>query len=221
MLGVVVATPGFRTFWSAPIAGDIDRVILKELKFILVYHQDMYKVINAGSGYRYIKWWNGHETDLLSRNIKDRNAKVALGGNYIGGWHDEPAYGYDQNKFNDIQAAVRNKRGPYRFISMTGTPLMNGLYTYAHLPQCENFYGTSFDNPHILHEDIESWEATMSKDAWEQEVLGRWVTQGGRIWKHFEEKPWPAGNIIEGLQFDRKKPWVLSVDAGPASSAGG
>jgi hypothetical protein len=219
MFQVAMECPGHRTFWSAPLAGDIDRVILKELSFIFKHAPETYKVINGQNGYRYIKWFNGHETDLIARQIKNRNAKIALGGNYIGGWHDEPAYGYDQDKMNDVQAAIRDKRGPYRFVSMMGTPLMNGLYTYAHMPGCENFYATSFDNPHILHEDIQSWEASMSKEAWEQEVLGRWIQQGGRIWKHFAEKPWPEGNIVEDLDFDPNRGWILSIDAGPASSA--
>jgi hypothetical protein len=219
MFGVAMECPRMRTFWSAPITSDIDRVLLKELDFIFENHPGIFKVVNGQNGYRFIRWINGHETDLISRHIKNKNAKVALGGNYIGGWHDEPAYGYDQKKMNDIQAAIRNKRGPYRFVTMGGTPMMNGLYTYANMVECENFYATSFDNPHIEHSDIESWRASMSDDAWDQEVLGRWVQQGGRIWKNFLEKPWPHGNIIEGMEFNPENGWVLSCDVGPASSA--
>jgi hypothetical protein len=204
----MVEAPDFRTFWSEPNFSDIDRILLPEMEKIVP--SSIWRVVNKPGGYRYIEWASGHRTDLISRFVGNSNKRPGLGANMIGGWHDELASGFDENKTNDIENSI---------VASQSTPLRNGYESYCKDPAATTVYATSWDNPHISADVLNSRAATMSPEQVEQELKGRFTSLEGLIWKHFIDKPWPLGNIVEGVKFQKGQPWYLSCDLGGSQSA--
>lgn len=210
--------PGLVTAWREPRWSDIERVLLTSLRQILPEQLGYYRVVQRRS-HLMIEWRNGHVTHLLSRQVDDANARVALGSNYAGVWEDEAADKFQRNKFVDIQNAIRDRRAPYLFHATLSTPVIGEYEAWCHLPGAETLHATSYDNPYISAGVIDEWRASMSPEQWRQEVLGCFIPQAGRIWTGFEERPWPDGNIAEGYQFDPARAWWLSCDLGGGQSA--
>jgi hypothetical protein len=213
----MVEAPGFRTFWCEPTFSDIERILLPELEQVVP--RDLWRLVNKPGGYRFIEWASGHRTDLISRFAGNSNKRPGLGSNMIGGWFDEAATGWEEHKVNDIANSVRAPGAPYYFIAMVSTPLRNGFETWCKQESAHTVYATSWDNPHISKDVLDTRAASMSPEQVEQELKGRFVALDGRIWEHFVEKPWPEGNIIEGYEFDFSKPYWMSFDLGSAQSA--
>ena len=206
----------FRTFWSEPNFSDIDRILLPELEAVVP--RELWRVVNRPGGYRFIEWASGHRTDLISRFVGNSNKRPGLGANMIGGWHDELASGFDENKINDIENSIRAPGAPFHFVASQSTPLRNGYESYCKDPAAITVHATSWDNPHISADVLNSRAATMSPEQVEQELKGNFVALEGRIWDHFVEEPWPLGNIIENRTFQKGEPWYLSCDLGSAQS---
>ncbi len=216
LLDTVKAMPGLTGYWSEPRHGDIDKVFMPALERIVP--STLWQRVNK-QGYRYIQWWNGHRTDLVARNVDNRNKKVGLGPNYAYGIDDEAADMFDAQKFAHMHNAIREPKAPYLFHDSLSTPQLNGYYPYCHLPKAHTIYATSYDNPFVSDEAIDDMVAGMSPEMVEQEIMGKWMQLTGRMWKNFIEKPWPFGNIIEGMEFDVDEPWSLWCDFGGAQSA--
>jgi hypothetical protein len=182
--------PNHRTFWSEPNFSDIDRILLPELEKIVP--RELYRVVAKQGGYRYIEWASGHRTDLISRFVGNSNKRPGLGSNMIGGWHDELASGFDIRKIDDINNSIRAPGAPFYFVASMSTPLRNGYEAYCKDPKATTIYATSWDNPHISKDVLDSRAASMSPEQVEQELKGRFVALEGRIWEHFDEKPWQS-----------------------------
>jgi hypothetical protein len=213
----LVEAPQFRTFWSEPNFSDIDRILLPEMEAVVP--RELWRVVNKPGGYRYIEWASGHRTDLISRFVGNSNKRPGLGANMVGGWHDELASGFDENKINDIENSIRAPGAPYYFVASQSTPLRNGYEAYCKDPAATTVHATSWENPHISADVLNTRAATMSPEQVEQELKGNFVALEGRIWSHFVEEPWPLGNIIENRSFQRNKPWYMGVDLGGAQCA--
>ena len=212
----VLDMPGLRGFWSEPRHGDIEKVFLPALEHVVP--RDCWQLVNK-QGYRYVQWWNGHRTDLVARNVDNSNKKIGLGPNYSYGINDEAADRFDINKFIDMANAIRDPRAPYYYMDSLSTPQMNGYYSYCHLPHARIIHATSYDNPFIPAANIDSMKAAMAPEIVQQEILGEWCMLTGRMWPNFVEEPWPNGNIMEGMEFDPCKPFVLACDLGGAQGA--
>jgi hypothetical protein len=213
----LVEAPQFRTFWSEPNFSDIDRILLPEMEAVVP--RELWRVVNKPGGYRYIEWASGHRTDLISRFVGNSNKRPGLGANMVGGWHDELASGFDENKINDIENSIRAPGAPYYFVASQSTPLRNGYEAYCKDPAATTVHATSWENPHISADVLNTRAATMSPEQVEQELKGNFVALEGRIWSHFVEEPWPLGNIIEKRTFQRGEPWYLSCDLGTSQGA--
>ncbi len=210
-VALVDAAGPFRTFWSEPNYGDIDRILLPELEQIVP--SNLYRLVTK-PGYRYIQWASGHKTDLISRFVGNKNKQPGLGANLMGGFHDELAAGFEINKINSIENSIRAPHAPYYFVSSLSTPLRNGYEAYCNDPAATTIHTTSWDNPHISKAVLDSRAASMSPEQVEQELKGNFVALEGQIWNHFVEKPWPLGNIMPNVKYDRTKPFYLSCDLG-------
>ena len=213
-----VDMPGpFRTCWTEPTHGDIDRVLLRELEQIVP--RNLWHVVNKAGGYRYIQWSSGHTTDLIPRFVSNSNRRPSLGSNLSGVFHDEAAANFDPEKFASIEDAIRAPNSPYLFVSTFSTPWPGGYSSYVREPGSILVEASSYDNPHLTKAVIDSRVARMSKDRAAREIFGQDVALEGRIWKDFVEEPFPRGNIVDGMQWKASEPWWLSVDLGGSQSA--
>jgi hypothetical protein len=207
----------WRTAWTEPTHGDIDRILLNEMSRIVP--RDLWKVVNRSGGYRYIEWASGHTTDLVPRHISNSNARPGLGGNLVGVFHDELAYGFDEQKILDIENSIRAPGAPFLFTASFSTPWQNGYTVYIRRHGSTLIEASSYDNPHLSRDVLDSRVAAMTPEQASQEIYGKEVALSGRIWKSFVEEPWPLGNIAEGLEWSPSRPWYLSVDLGVSQSA--
>jgi hypothetical protein len=105
------------------------------------------------------------------------------------------------------------------FHDTLSTPWFGAYTAWRSQPHAKTIVTCSYDNPYISVDVIESWIAEMSPDAVRQQVFGEDIQLSGRIWKSFEEKQWPNGNLLIGARFDPSQPFYLSFDLGGAQSA--
>lgn len=218
LLNTVLDMPGMSGYWSEPRWPDIEKVFMRHLRNAIPEDSGAWKYFNK-SGYRFIRWANGHITDLVSRNVDNPNKRVGLGPNYAYGIDDELQDKFDLAKAIDMQNAIRLPGAPYLYHASLATPTMGGFFDWCHQPGAINIHATSYENPYISDGAVDSMVAAMDADTAKQEIYGQWVPLSGRIWKNFEEKPWPDGNIIEGMEFDHDRPYHMSIDLGGAQSS--
>jgi len=207
---------GFRTVWSARTNGEIDNVLINELERIVPSH--LYRLSNKG-GARCINWISGHKTFLISRSVDNPKKRVGLGFNVMGVWHDEAATGFSQDKFSDINNAIREPNAPYYFCATTSTPLPNAYQLFCQNENATTIYATSYDSPYLNKANLDAMASQMDDLTVQQELMGRFVLTTGKQWDTFEEKAWPDGNILEDYEFNPDLPFYLGVDLGGNQSA--
>lgn len=217
LIETVMNMPGLRGFWSEPRWSDIEKVFLSELRKAIP-EGEVWNLHNK-SGHRYLEWCNGHITDLIARNVDNTNKRVGLGPNYAYGIHDEAQDKFDLSKLLDMQNAIRLPGAPYYFCDCLATPIMGPFYDWCMQEGATCTHATSYENPHISDGLIDSMVASMDHDTAQQEIYGRWVTLSGRIWSNFLERPWPEGNIIEGMEYDPDRPYHMAIDLGGAQAS--
>ena len=82
------------------------------------------------------------------------------------------------------------------------------------------FTGTSYDNIYRAPGTIRALEENMSADTFRREVLAKFISLKGRIWKDFKaDVDWPYGNKHPTYTFDKTKPYWILGDFGSASGA--
>ena len=212
----LVDAPGFRTVWSARTNGEIDNVLLNELERIVP--QSLYVVSNKG-GARCINWISGHKTFLISRSVDNPKKRVGLGFNVMGVYHDEAATGFSQDKFSDINNAIREPNAPYYFCATTSTPLPNAYQLFCQNENATTIYATSYDSPYLNKANLDAMASQMDELTIQQELFGRFVLTTGKQWDTFSEEPWPKGNILEGYEFNPELPFYIGADLGGSQSA--
>ena len=217
LVEVAMANPGMRTFWSEPTYSDIDRIFLTAMEDIVP--KVLWEHKSKKGGHEYIEWINGHRTELISRYINNSKKKPGLGGNVMGGWFDEAAIGFDKNKFDDISNSIRQPKAPYYFVRALTTPLENDYIDWRESPGAEVVFATSWDNPHLIKEVIDSRAADMAPEDVQRELYGKIVKSEGLIWKHFKEEQFPDGNLFINTGFNPLEPYYLSFDLGAAQGA--
>jgi hypothetical protein len=204
--------PGLPGCWTEPTYRLCHDVFLAEWRRIVP--SDFYKLNKADMT---IHCATGSTIYIRSRNVDNSNREVIKGVNLAWGIDDEQAYKHDEQKYMDIDAAIRVNT-PYRFHDTLTTPKL-GPYKDLVESQGHNLvHATSYDNPHLPQDWAKDMAAQMGPEYMEQEILGRWVALSGRIWKHWSNKPWPEGNIHHH-EHAYEEPYFLFFDIGVASSA--
>jgi hypothetical protein len=206
-----------RTFWSARTGKEIDEVLMQELEAKIP--QALWRHKTTQNNARYIEWITGHRTALISRNIDNPKRRPGLGFNTMGGVHDEAATGFLLSKFTDINNGIRSPGAPFYFCLTTSTPIANGYKLWCYSAGHHLIFSSSYDSPFLSKANIDSMAAQMDDETVEQELEGKFVTIGGRHWDSFVEKPWPDGNIMEGVEYDPSEPFYLWCDLGGAQGA--
>jgi hypothetical protein len=149
--------------------------------------------------------------------VDNSSREVIKGINLAWAIDDEAAYKFDEQKYLDIDAAIRVDT-PYRFHDTLSTPKLGPYKDLVESPGHNLVHTTSFENPHLPPDWAENMAAQMGQEYMEQEILGRWVALSGRIWKHWSNEDWPAGNIHRH-KHNHREPYFLFFDLGVASSA--
>lgn len=216
LLKAVSDMPNLRGYWSEGTHADIERIFMPALRKHVP--KELWKHKEKKS-FQWIEWWNGHCTDLLSREVKNKNSEVGIGSNYCYGIDDEAAAGFDKRKVSSMHNAIREPLAPYLFHDTVSTPRRGPYVAWRAQKGAVTIRSCSFDNPYISMDVIESMIESMSPEMVRQEIYGEDINLSGAIWKSFEEKQWPAGNIMEGAKFDPSKPFYFSFDLGSNQSA--
>jgi hypothetical protein len=204
--------PGLPGIWTEPTYKLCHDVFLTEWKKIVprdFYRIDLSKMI--------VHCATGTDIYVRSRNVDNPQKEVAKGPNYGWGINDEMAYKYNRQKWLDIDASIRLNT-PYLFNDTLSTPKLGEYKELVESPGHNLVHATSFDNPFLPPGWAEDMAEQMGEEYMEQEILGRWVALSGRIWKHWSNDPWPAGNIHQH-RHNHKEPYFLFFDLGVASSA--
>lgn len=152
---------------------------------------------------------NGTEIDLRSRNVDNKGKEVSKGPNYAWCIEDEEAYKCDIQKWDDVDAAVRHPDARFHFHISLSTPKLNEYHKLCHRDNARVIHATSFDNPFLPRDFASNLAANMSPEYARQEIYGDWVSQTGRIWKHFDVELNKSRD-----RFDHSKPWELWCDLG-------
>jgi hypothetical protein len=215
-LDVVKDCPNLVSAWAEPTHGDIERVFMTAIRRHVP--QALWKVVTRNN-FSSILWYNGHKTDLLSREINNPKKQVALGSNYVGIIQDEAANGFDRAKFSQMHKCIREPKAPYLYHVTTSTPWFGGYTAWRNQPGAVTIKGSTYDNPYISLDVIETWKAEMTPESVRQQIFGDDIQLSGMIWKAFREEQWPRGNLMIGHQFDPSKPFYLSFDLGGSQSA--
>jgi hypothetical protein len=200
--------PGAPLFWSEPRDNDIDRIFLPMLEKLVPRDHWEY----SGKP-RQVRFSSGTKLDLISRNVDNPRKKVGIGSTYAGGWNDEPAEKFTIGRWNDLKNSIRLDNAPYLFFDSLGTPVMNGYYELCMRPGHTVIHASSYDNPFISKDAIDSMVADMSETFIAQEIHGQWIRHEGRVWSSFSEEDYPAGNMHEAT-WDELRPWHLGMDMG-------
>jgi hypothetical protein len=149
--------------------------------------------------------------------VDNSSREVIKGINLAWAIDDEAAYKFDEQKYLDIDAAIRVDT-PYRFHDTLSTPKLGPYKDLVESPGHNLVRTTSFENPHLPPDWAENMAAQMGQEYMEQEILGRWVALSGRIWKHWSKDEWPNGNV-HPHEHEFEKPYFLFFDLGVASSS--
>jgi hypothetical protein len=80
-------------------------------------------------------------------------------------------------------------------------------------------YATSYDSPFLNKANLDAMASQMDELTIQQELMGKFVLTTGKQWDTFIEKPWPEGNILEGVTFDPSLPFFIGADLGGNQSA--
>jgi hypothetical protein len=105
-----------------------------------------------------------------------------------------------------------------RFYLTLSTPRIGEYQELVESKGHKLFRGKSSDNPYLPDNYVETLRANMSPDKAERELEGKFVALSGKIWKHWSDEAWPAGNIHHHAH-EHENPFVLFFDIGVASSA--
>jgi len=83
----------------------------------------------------------------------------------------------------------------------------------------ESFHGTSWENPFIDRAELERIAATMDALTYEQEILARFVTRAGAVFRDvgrvLSPEPSTQRTMVLGVDFAKKQDWtvILGLDA--------
>ena len=202
--------PGAPLFWTEPREADLQRVFLPMLEMLVPKeHWDFIGTPRPGR----VRFSSGTVLDLISRNVDNPRKKVGIGPTYAGGWVDEAAEKFTIGRWNDLKNSVRLDGVPYRFIDSLSTPVMNGYYELCMRPGHKVIHASSYDNPFISRDAIDSMVADMGETFVAQEIEGQWIRHEGRVWKSFSEEDYPNGNM-HTAEWDDARPWHLGMDLG-------
>jgi hypothetical protein len=203
--------PGYPLFWTEPRHRDFHRIFLPTWEKL--YPRSMWEFNESKSQ---LTLSSGTKIDLISRNVDNRNKRVGHGPNYAGGWHDELADKYDARTYADFKNSVRIPDAPFLFIDTLSTP-DKANSDYQQLVTTEGatlITGSSYDNPFLDKEAIQSMEASMSPEYARAQIYGQFIAFEGRVWANFSEADWPAGNMHPSAVWEPSRPWFLGVDLG-------
>lgn len=207
-----VDMPGVPGFWSEPRHRDIERVFMRNWIANVPGHLWDYK---KSDGKLIIHSNPITEIDLIARNVDNPGKKANLGSTYGWGIIDEAAVKFDIQRYTDLKASIRLNTAPYRFLDTLSTPQKNGYYNMCMRDDQHVIHSTSYDNPFIDNQTIDDIFQNCSDEYYQQEALGQWISQEGRMWEQFSEDDHPVGNMhAEG--WDPSRPWFLGVDMGSA-----
>lgn len=204
--------PGLPGIWTEPTHNLCHDVFFQQWKEIV---PSSFYTINYSK--MIVHCSTGTDIYVRSRNVDNPRKEVAKGPNYAWGIDDEAAYKFDKKKYLDIDASIRVNT-PYLFHDTLSTPKLNEYKDLVESPGHNLIEATSYDNPFLPEGWAEDMAAQMGPEYMEQEILGRWVALSGRIWKHWSNDPWPAGNIHHHVHA-YEQPYFLFFDIGVASSA--
>ena len=195
---------------------------MMELEKVLPKRYGLWKRVRKVSA-QWIEWASGHITYLISREVDNPNKRPGLGINVMGGWHDEAATKFMQDKFNDIENAIREPDAPYLFCSSTSTPLENEYEEYVYKASTLGMpfivFSSSWDNPHLSKATLDTRAERMDKRTRDRELGGKFQKADGLMWPDFEFQPWPKGNIYENFVFQPDEPFYVGCDLGGSQSA--
>lgn len=204
--------PGLPGCWTEPTYRLCHDVFIAEWQRIVP--RDFYTLNKADMT---IHCANGSTIYVRSRNVDNSSREVIKGVNLAWDIDDEAAYKFDEQKYLDIDAAIRVQT-QYRFHDTLSTPKLGPYKMLVERNGHNMVHTTSFQNPHLPPDWAKRMAEEMSPEYMEQEILGHWVPLTGRIWKRWSNEEWPNGNIHHHVH-NHNEPYFLFFDLGVASSA--
>ncbi len=203
--------PGVPCFWSEPRYGDLQKVFLREWENMV---PQKYWSLQTKNNQMTVLCESGTKIDLVSRNVDNPGKKVGIGPTYGYGFVDEAAEKFTMNRWSDLKNSVRLQRAPFLFIDSMSTPVMNDYFNLCTRAGATVIHSSSYQNPHIPKDAIDSMAADMAPEYFSQEIEGRWIRLEGRVWKNFDsDSEWPKGNM-HWATWNPEKPYYIGMDLG-------